>query len=69
MKTKTFTGKDERDLKVRIWQWRCDPSIVVKKRHPVEKLDPNMTPVIGNYAPLTARDTVSMKVDYDEEES
>ena len=66
MKTTTFTGKDERDLEIQIWQWRSNPSIIVKKRHPMVKFDPNMAPVSGNYAPLTARDTMSVRVEYEE---
>ena len=66
MKTKIFTGKDERHLEIQIWDWRSsNPNIVVQKRHPIEKLDLTFAPV-EKYAPLTARDTVSAKVDYEE---
>jgi hypothetical protein len=66
MKTKTFTGRDDRDLAVQIQDWRSfNPHIVVKKQHPVERLDPTVTPV-QKYAPLTRQDTVSVKVDYEE---
>ena len=66
MKTTTFTGKDERDLESQIWRWRSNPSIIVKKRHPVEQFDPNIASVTGKYAPLTARDTMSVRVEYEE---
>jgi hypothetical protein len=67
MKTKVFTGKDEHDLEVQIWGWRSsNPGFSIKKRFPVERLDLNMTPTKTNYAPLTARDTLSAKIDYED---
>jgi len=66
MKAKTFTGRDERDLAIQIQDWKSfNPHIVVKKQHPVEKIDPTVPPV-QKYAPLTHRDTVSIKVEYEE---
>jgi hypothetical protein len=67
MKTKVFTGKDEHDLEVQIWGWRSsNPGFSLKKRYPVERLDLDITPVKNNYAPLTARDMVSAKIEYEE---
>jgi hypothetical protein len=69
VKTKTFTGKDERDLAIQIQDWKSfNPHIVVKKQHPIEKLDLTVPPV-QKYAPLTRRDTVSVRVEYEESSS
>jgi hypothetical protein len=39
MKSRTFDGKDDRDLEEQLWQWRStNPNVVVKYKHPIERL-------------------------------
>jgi hypothetical protein len=68
MKTKTFTGKDERDLNKQKWEWHSTyPNAVVKKIYPIETLSPDLTRPAGRFAKIgPAQALVSMRIDYEE---
>jgi hypothetical protein len=67
MKTKTFNGKDERDLDQKIWAWRsANPKAVINKTYPVEALPVAVRKPEGKYTPILPGDLVSRKIDYED---
>jgi hypothetical protein len=46
VKSKTFAGKDERDIENQILRWRANnPRMAVKKIHPFKRADPVERPL------------------------
>ena len=67
MKSMTLKGKDETDLEKQLWDWRSDhPNAIVTTKHPIEQLILEMKDPVGKFGKLQARDSVSMRIDYNE---
>jgi hypothetical protein len=66
MKSRTFDGKDDRDLEEQLWQWRStNPNVVVKYKHPIERLPLEFRERKPG-SKVSAANLVSMRVDYED---
>jgi hypothetical protein len=64
VKSKTFAGKDERDVENQILKWRANnPHVAVRKIHPVKRADPVGNPT-SRFLKATARVRVTRTIDY-----
>jgi hypothetical protein len=64
VKSKTFAGKDERDIGDQILKWRANnPHVAVRKIHPVKRADPVGNPS-SRFLKATARIMATRTIDY-----
>jgi hypothetical protein len=67
MKTQIFQGKDTIDLQQQLWAWRsANPTVVVRKEHPSERLPLQMQRPAGRFTKMMAPNLVSMRIDYED---
>jgi hypothetical protein len=66
MASKTFTGKDQKDLDQQEWAWRSQSPNVVTKTYPDELLPVLARKPGGKFAPISNVDRVSRKIDYED---